>query len=167
METVYPLYVGSDANDALGRSQFTDIHFYMTDDVLVKVDRMSMAHSLEVRSPLLDHRIIEFAARLPANLKLDSHKGKLILRQLVGRRLPLGIHTKPKRGFSVPAASWLRGELKQLAESAIFEPNSEILTALRPDKLTRLWGEHQSGAMDHSVFFWGLMMLGLWEKMHL
>ena len=66
----------ADATDALGRSQFTDINFYMTDDVLVKVDRMSMAHALEVRSPLLDHRIIEFAARLPARLKINSTQGK-------------------------------------------------------------------------------------------
>ena len=71
-ETVRPFYAGSDATDALGRSQFTDINFYMTDDVLVKVDRMSMAHALEVRSPLLDHRIIEFAARLPGRLKIDQ-----------------------------------------------------------------------------------------------
>ena len=72
-ETVRPFYSGCDAGDALGRSQFTDINFYMTDDVLVKVDRMSMAHALEVRSPLLDHRIIEFAARLPGRLKIDQN----------------------------------------------------------------------------------------------
>jgi hypothetical protein len=81
-EVVNAFYGRNDATDALGRSQFTDIHLYMTDDVLVKVDRMSMAHSLEVRSPLLDHRILEFAARLPSALKMDGQTGKLPLRTL-------------------------------------------------------------------------------------
>lgn len=167
METVYPLYAGSNATDALSRSQHADIRFYMTDDVLVKVDRMSMAHSLEVRSPLLDHRIIEFAARLPANLKLDSHRGKLVLRELVSRRLPLDLHNMPKRGFSVPAAAWLRHDLRDKAEEIIFDQNRDVLTMLCRDKVRKLWDEHQSQAMDHSVLLWGLMMLGLWEENNL
>ena len=167
LETIHPLYTGNDAEDALGRSQFTDIHFYMTDDVLVKVDRMSMAHSLEVRSPLLDHRILEFAARLPPALKQDSRRGKLLLRELVSRRLPLNLHSQPKRGFSVPAATWLRGELKDLAADVIFGQSGNLLQLLRERTLQRLWDEHQSKAMDHSVLLWGIMMFGLWEKNHL
>lgn len=164
MEAVYPLYVRSDAEDALGRAMFTDIHFFMTDDVLVKVDRMSMAHSLEVRSPLLDYRVIEFAAKLPASIKTNLKRGKLILRELASRRLPLGIQKKPKIGFSIPAASWLRNELRSMCEELIFNQNLLVSDYLQEPKVKQLWQEHQANYMDHSVFLWGLMMLSLWEK---
>ena len=110
-ETAGQLYRHSDAPDALGRSQATDIDFYMTDDVLAKVDRMSMAHSLEVRAPLLDHRVLEFAAGLPAHLKVAGRVGKLPLRKLASRHLPREVLEQPKRGFSIPAAGWLRENL--------------------------------------------------------
>jgi asparagine synthase (glutamine-hydrolysing) len=163
METVAPLYMKSDAPDALGRSQFTDVSFYMTDDVLVKVDRMSMAHSLEVRSPLLDHRLLEFAARLPASLKIRARQGKLLLRELARRRLPAELQNLPKRGFSIPAASWLRGELRPLAEGLIFDTRRSYAPLLEQRKIRQLWTEHLAGARDHSVFIWALMMLGLWD----
>jgi asparagine synthase (glutamine-hydrolysing) len=163
-EAVYPLYAGSNAADALGRCQFTDIHSYMTDDVLVKVDRMSMAHALEVRSPLLDHRILEFAVTLPVHLKINSRRGKLLLRRLASRRLPPELEKKPKVGFSIPASNWLRNELKNMAEAVIFDRNHVGLTYLQPDKIRDIWKEHQSQFRDHSVFLWGLMMLGLWER---
>jgi len=163
METVQPYYSQSDAKDALGRSQYTDIHFYMTDDVLVKVDRMSMAHSLEVRCPLLDHRIIEFAAKLPTNLKVQARGGKRLLRAMAARRLPAEILNRPKRGFSIPAARWLRDELRPLAESLIFDRNRFFSNILNERKISHMWREHLSEARDHSVFLWGLMMLGLWE----
>jgi asparagine synthase (glutamine-hydrolysing) len=163
METVQPYYSQNDAKDALGRSQYADIHFYMTDDVLVKVDRMSMAHSLEVRCPLLDHRIIEFAARLPAGLKVRPRSGKRVLRAMAARRLPAEILDQPKRGFSIPAASWLRNELRVLAESLIFDRNRFFSRVLNERKISQMWQEHLSEARDHSVFLWGLMMLGLWE----
>jgi asparagine synthase (glutamine-hydrolysing) len=164
METVSRIYANGNASDPLGRSQYTDIHFYMTDDVLVKVDRMSMAHSLEVRSPLLDYRVIEFAARLPTNLKVNSRIGKLLLRELTSRRLPLGTHNKPKKGFSIPAKQWLRSELKARAESTIFEKSFLLTTLIERTMLRRIWEEHQSGSRDHSVLLWGFMMLGIWEQ---
>lgn len=164
METVQPYYAGSDAPDALGRSQYADIHFYMTDDVLVKVDRMSMAHSLEVRCPLLDHRIIEFAASLPTSLKIDKRRGKLVLRACSEGRLPREILEQPKRGFSIPAARWLRNDLQPLLESVIFDRNRFFVPILNVRKVRQMWREHLSEARDHSVFLWGLMMLGLWEE---
>ena len=167
IDTIYPLYTGNNATGALGRAQFTDIHFFMTDDVLMKVDRMSMAHSLEVRSPLLDYRIIEFAARLPTNLKLNSRQGKLILRELAARRLPSEIEKKPKLGFSIPTATWLRNQLKGIAEDVIFDKNRMIYNILKEQKVKQIWQEHQSRSRDHSVFLWGLMMLGLWEQAYL
>jgi len=163
-ETVNPYYSGNDASDALGRSQFADIHVYLTDDVLTKVDRMSMAHSLEVRAPLLDHRILEFAARLPAKMKMNMRRGKLPLRALAARRLPAKIESLPKRGFSIPAAQWLREELRPMAEDVVFERNGIVADTLDTKVLRDMWKQHQNKSRDHSVFLWGLMMLGLWEK---
>ena len=167
LEFVYPLYAESDATNPLARAQFTDINLFMTDDVLVKVDRMSMAHSLEVRSPLLDHRVLEYAAKLPVALKLNAKRGKLILRALAARRLPEEIRRKPKQGFSIPAAAWLRQELRGVAEEVIFDRQLQVADYLQESKIKQLWREHQSKSMDHSVLLWGLMMLGLWEKTHL
>jgi asparagine synthase (glutamine-hydrolysing) len=163
-EVVQPFYSHNDAPDALGRSQFTDIHVYMTDDVLVKVDRMSMAHSLEVRSPLLDHRILEFAAALPTRLKISGNRGKLLLRGLAARRLPAVIQSLPKRGFAIPAARWLRQDLRSLAESQLFGSSTCISLLLDRTAVRQLWSEHLNGSRDHSVFIWGLIMLGLWEE---
>ncbi|MGD9506490.1 MAG: asparagine synthase (glutamine-hydrolyzing) [Syntrophobacteraceae bacterium] len=165
-ETVRPLYAGSGARDPLSRSQYTDIHFYMTDDVLVKVDRMSMAHALEVRSPLLDHRIMEFASRLPVHLKLKGNRGKLLLRKAAERRLPPEVLNQPKRGFSIPVAQWLRNELKPFVEDAVFSKSSTLSNMLRTKQLQRIWDEHQRGARDHSVFLWSVMMFSLWESKH-
>lgn len=162
-ETVYPLYRDNDAPDALARAQYADIHFYMTDDVLTKVDRMSMAHSLEVRSPLLDYRILEFAARLPSAIKMDRRQGKLPLRELTRRRLPAGLLALPKRGFSIPAARWLREQLRPMAEALLFDARRASLDALDRARLRAMWREHVDGSRDHSVFVWAVMMLALWE----
>jgi asparagine synthase (glutamine-hydrolysing) len=135
----------------------------MTDDVLVKVDRMSMAHSLEVRNPLLDYRILEFAAALPLNLKVKNGSGKRLLRHLAAKHLPPQIIDLPKQGFAIPAAHWLRKDLNAFAHDHIF--NSEVvLSCMNPAQLHTLWSRHQQGRADHSVLLWGLMMLGLWEK---
>lgn len=162
-EMVVPLYQQSPARDALSRAQHTDMQFYMVDDVLVKTDRMSMAHGLEVRNPLLDYRILEFAATLPAALKIQQQKGKVLLRHLAGKRLPQHIVNLPKQGFSIPAAQWLRTGMRDTAHESIFN-SGLIRTWLNPDYLEKMWQQHQTGRMDHSVFLWGAMMLGLWEK---
>lgn len=167
MEMVQRQYSHNDAQDPLGRSQFADIHIYMADDVLTKVDRMSMAHSLEVRCPLLDHRILEFAARLPSSLKLHGRTGKVLLRQLAARRLPADIVKLPKRGFSIPAAQWLRGELSDLAKSLLFDSKTGLAERLLDRNSVReIWRQHQSGTHDHHVLLWGFMMLNLWERQH-
>jgi asparagine synthase (glutamine-hydrolysing) len=162
-ETVIPYYLHNDATDALSRSQYADIHFYMTDDVLVKVDRMSMAHSLEVRCPLLDHRILEFAARLPARLKIEGGQGKQVLRRLAARRLPQALLEAPKRGFSIPAARWLREDLRPLMEEVALRPDGVAASVLEMAEVRKMWDEHRSGSRDHHVFLWGLLMLGMWK----
>jgi asparagine synthase (glutamine-hydrolysing) len=164
LEMVLPFYTGSDARTPLARSQNADIHSYMTDDVLVKADRMSMAHSLEVRCPLLDYRLLEFGVRLPDELKVRGRTGKLLLRELAARRLPEEVRNKPKQGFSIPAAKWLRGELAPMAESLLFDASAPFAGVLDTRVVRSMWQEHQSAARDHSVFLWGLMMLALWSK---
>jgi len=168
-ETVAPFYTSSAFSQqpsVLARALHTDINFYMTEDVLVKVDRMSMAHSLEVRSPLLDYRILEFAATLPDHLKIDKNKGKIVLRNLASEKLPKQILNHPKTGFSIPAAQWLRNELKPMAKEAIFRTDSIVNQTLNAKQLKNMWQEHQNGSRDHSVFLWSLMMLDLWQKKH-
>jgi len=171
-ETVAPFYkepsiVGenpTNRSEALMRAQFTDINFYMTEDVLVKVDRMSMAHSIEIRSPLLDYRMLEFAATLPDYLKLDKQKGKVVLRDLSRKRLPKEILDQPKTGFSIPAAEWLRGDLRPMMEEAISNKTGLIASTLEKNVLTKIWQEHCTAARDHSVFLWGVLMLDMWER---
>ena len=125
-----------------------------------------MAHSLEVRSPLLDYRLMELAASLPFSLKINRGKGKILLRRLAAHRLPQEILKQPKRGFSIPAAKWLRNELRPLAEQTFLNSDSFSGEFLRKNQLETMWNEHLSGARDHSVFLWGLLMLELWAKMH-
>lgn len=163
-EVVQPFYTRNEAEDALARSQYTDVNVYMTDDVLAKVDRMSMAHSLEVRSPLLDYRVLEFGLSLQAGHKMNRHQGKLPLRELAARRLPKEIASGKKQGFSIPAARWLRSDLRELAESAIFNPGGLVLNVLEESVVKKFWQEHLRHQRDHSVFLWGLMMLGMWER---
>lgn len=163
-EVVQPWYSRFADRDAVARSQFADINVYMSDDVLVKVDRMSMAHSLEVRAPLLDYRILEFAATLPRHLKINLRQGKLVLRELASRRLPARIRSLPKRGFSIPAAEWLRGDLRDMVEANVFARSGVTQDYLDTCVLRRLWSQHLDRSRDHSVFFWGLLMLGLWEQ---
>lgn len=165
-EVVQALYQNPEIKDPLNRCLYADINFYMTDNCLVKVDRMSMAHSLEVRSPLLDHRIMEFAATLPVRLKLAGTKGKILLRRLAARRLPREVLRQPKRGFSIPVADWLRHELRELAEQAFGRRNSFSAQFLDREQLNTLWQEHLSGSRDHSVFLWGLLMLDFWANSH-
>jgi asparagine synthase (glutamine-hydrolysing) len=163
-EAVVPLYASSDAPDALGRAQHTDLRLYMTDDVLAKVDRMSMAHSLEVRCPLLDPALLAFAAKLPASAKMAGRLGKLPLRRLAAKRLPDEVVRAPKRGFAAPASHWLRGELRPMTEDLLFGTASPVGDWLDRDVLARLWQEHLRGARDHGVFVWGVLMFALWDR---
>ena len=162
-EAVGPLYESSDAADPVGRSQHTDILSYMTEDVLVKVDRMSMAVSLEVRCPLLDHRVMELAARLPLELRLRGSRGKWILRELAAKMVPRDVLERPKQGFSPPVAEWLRGELRELAEASLFAPNTSLADFVDLDTVRTLWADHQSGLRENSQILWDLLMFRQWE----
>ena len=162
-ERVVGLYEQCRGADALSRAQYTDIRFYLPEDVLVKADRMSMAHGLELRNPLLDYRILEFGLSLPDGLKISRIRGKLLLRHLAAKRLPEEVVNLPKKGFSVPAAHWLRTSLKDFFQEIVFQ-SPLIKECLNGNTLNRMWKDHQSGKRDHHVFLWSAMMLGLWER---
>ena len=147
----------------LHRMMFYDTVTYLPDDILVKIDRASMAVSLEARAPLLDHRLLEFAWRLPTSYKLRDAKGKWLLRQLFERHLPPDFAKRPKQGFGVPIADWLRGPLKGWAE-ALIEPSR--LTGegfLHAGYVQRKWQEHLSGARNWSTFLWSVLMFQAWH----
>jgi asparagine synthase (glutamine-hydrolysing) len=153
-------YRRADTEDLLSRVQYLDVKTYLTDDVCVKVDRASMAVSLEVRAPLLDHRFMELVARIPSSLKLRNGVGKHIFKKSIGEMLPEGFLKRPKQGFGVPVAEWFRGELREQAQEVLFEPDD----LLNVKYLRRLWDRHQQQVQDHSAILWGVFMFRQWQR---
>ena len=136
--------------DPLSRIQYVDMKTYLVDDILVKVDRASMANSLEVRSTLLDHKLMELIARMPSNLKLHNGQGKYIFKKALQAILPSSILTRPKQGFAVPVAEWFRSELKDFAHEALFHrPDPLLNSACVPDPLTGISINADSGIGPH------------------
>ena len=156
-------YRRAKTDDLLSRVQYVDIKTYLTDDVLAKVDRASMAVSLEVRCPLLDHRLMELAARIPSSLKLRGQESKYIFKRAASRVLPNEILTRRKQGFSIPLAEWLRGDLRPLAESALFDSSAKD-DLLDPARVRQFWQQHQTGLRDYSRPLWTIFMFRLWQR---
>lgn len=152
-------------SDVTSRVQYVDIKTYLPEDILVKVDRMSMAHSLEVRAPILDHKVMEYAARLPSSLKLRDSEAKYVFKQMNRKRLPNDVLYRKKQGFCVPLATWLRGDLKALAHDAIFGDAADLRQWFDMSYVAASWNHHQSGRQDNATPLWGLVMLGLWKNM--
>ncbi|HSQ61199.1 MAG TPA: XrtA/PEP-CTERM system amidotransferase [Acidobacteriota bacterium] len=148
----------------LSRIQYVDIKTYLVDDILTKVDRASMAHSLEVRVPLLDHRFMETAAAIPADWKLRGGEGKWIFKRALRGLVPDEVLTRRKMGFSIPLAEWFRGPLRASFESSVLGGDAFGATLFEAAALRRLWGEHQSGARDHAYVLWSLLMLEHWGR---
>ncbi len=135
---------------------------YMSDDILVKVDRAAMANSLETRVPLLDHRVVEFAWSLPLKYKILDGKGKWVLRELLYKHVPRSLIERPKKGFSVPLGNWLRGPLRPWASELL--NNQRIISEgnFHPEPIKKLWFEHLSGRHDHSSKLWSVLMFQAW-----
>jgi asparagine synthase (glutamine-hydrolysing) len=151
--------------DHLSRLQYLDMKTYLVDDILVKVDRASMANSLEVRCPILDHKFMELVARIPSALKLKDGQGKYIFKKALGSLLPKDVLTRRKQGFGVPLAAWFRGELKQLAGDLLL--GQDPLGVLQSPMVGSLWQQHQSGLRDHSTALWTMLMYRLWQNTYL
>jgi asparagine synthase (glutamine-hydrolysing) len=150
-------------DDHLTRMLYTDIKTYLSGDILVKVDRTSMANSLEVRAPLLDYRIVEFAARLPNALKLERGKGKVLLKEAFGRVLPREIFDRPKHGFTVPLDVWFRRDLVPLAEELFFR-TPETAQFLNVSHIRKVWDRHRSGQVNLGTQLWSTLIFSLWYR---
>jgi len=151
-------------SDITTRVQYVDIKTYLPEDILVKVDRMSMAHSLEVRAPILDHKLMEYVGSLPSNLKLKGKESKYIFKKMLEDRLPQNILYRKKQGFSIPLASWLRNEMRDFAEETLFSPNNGLNFYFNPEYIKGIWMKHLSGRQDYSYPMWGLIMFELWHQ---
>jgi asparagine synthase (glutamine-hydrolysing) len=148
--------------DIIARIIYRDMTEYLPGDVLVKLDRASMAASLEARCPFLDHRMIEFAWRVPTALKVRGGQGKWLLRRVLHRYLPRKLFERPKQGFNVPIGAWLRGPLHNWARDLLDAPRIRRDGFLDPDKVETCWREHLSGQVDRARELWAILMVQAW-----
>ena len=153
---------GGTATDALARLLELDTKVYLCDDIFTKVDIASMANSLEVRCPLVDHVLIEFAASVPSEMKMKGFRGKWLLRKALGDLLPHEILYRRKRGFGIPHARWLRGELRPMLRDTLLSARVYERGLLQRTTVERLLEEHDSGRVNHGLRLWNLLWLELW-----
>ncbi|MEV3818304.1 asparagine synthase (glutamine-hydrolyzing) [Aeromonas salmonicida] len=135
---------------------------YMIDDILVKVDRAAMANSLETRVPLLDHRVVELAWKLPLHMKIRGGVGKWVLREILYRHVPREMIERPKKGFSVPLGQWLRGPLRDWAEALLNKERLEQEGYFNSVVVRRVWSDHLQGKRDHARKLWSILMFQAW-----
>jgi asparagine synthase (glutamine-hydrolysing) len=157
-------YLPPNGADVLTQALYFEATANLTGDMLVKVDRMSMANSLEVRCPLLDHPLAEFAASMPHEWKMSNGKGKAILLEAIGDRLPPELLNRPKMGFGVPLAVWFRGPLRDFMQDQLSDGQCVKRQILSQPAVRYLIEEHQSGRRDNAHRLWGLLMLELWLR---
>jgi asparagine synthase (glutamine-hydrolysing) len=155
------IYDHAPADDHLSRIQYLDIKTYLCDDILTKVDRASMAVSLEVRCPILDHVFMECVARIPWRRKLVGTDGKHIFKKALKRLLPDDILYRKKMGFGVPIHEWLRKDLSEYGAGLVLEGEASNLL-FRKAYLNKIWTEHQQGLRNWTTELWLIMMLNLW-----
>jgi asparagine synthase (glutamine-hydrolysing) len=148
----------------LDRWLFADLLTYLPNDLLVKVDIAAMANSLETRSPFLDHKVIEFAASLPEQLKLKGFEKKRLLKKVAGRLLPKDVVYRKKMGFGVPVGKWFRNEMSEFVQDTLLSGASEKRNIFRPGVVQKYVHEHLDGINDHSFQIWALLMLELWYR---
>ena len=155
-------YSGSESAEELARVMDLDLSIFLVDDMLVKTDRASMANSLEARVPILDPVVAELALALPSRMKVRRLQKKRLLRRAVAPLLPKQVLKGEKRGFSIPLAAWLRGELQPLARDILSPGAMRRMEYFRPEAVTRLLDDHVSGRSDQSRKLWALLVFALW-----
>src|SRR5580700_8543396 len=161
IDVLQQYYDRADTPDLLSRIQYVDMKTYLTDDILTKVDRASMAVSLEVRAPLLDHKLMETVATIPSSLKLVGREGKYIFKKAMSPMLKSEILDRRKQGFAVPLDRWFRQDLKDLTYEALFSTDDGILDRAF---LKKIWDQHQKGTYDRSAHLWSVLMFRKWRE---
>ena len=146
------------------KMMFMDINNYLPDDILTKVDRASMANSLEVRAPFLDHHLLEMSLKIPIDFKYRNNQGKWILKELVYKYVPKKIMDRPKKGFDVPISDWLRGPLKEWAYDLLNDTKFADEDLFNLKEINKMWEEHQSGKINWQSNLWSILMFKAWEK---
>lgn len=154
----------STGRDLVTRASTADILSYLPCDLCTKVDIASMAHGLEVRQPLLDHRVVEFAASLPVHLKFRGKRGKLILQDAFGTLIPKSIFTRKKMGFGIPIASWFRDELKPMVHDTLLSEDARITPFFRRESVAELVRAHENSEQNHGYRLWNLLILEKWLR---
>jgi asparagine synthase (glutamine-hydrolysing) len=157
----------AEADDVLDRMLYTDFVTRLPEHSLVLTDRMSMAHGVEVRSPFLDHELVEFLAKVPAKIKVQNNQPKYLMRKLAANYLPAPILRREKQGFMLPIAYWFRTDLFALVSQML--ENSYFVNAglFKKENILRLLAEHRSNRHDHHVRLWMLLTLELWHKLYI
>jgi asparagine synthase (glutamine-hydrolysing) len=149
--------------DPLDRMTLADALSYLTDDILQKVDRAAMSVSLETRVPFLDRDVVEFAARVPASMKVRSGRGKWLVRQVLYRHVPPALVDRPKTGFSIPMDDWLRGPLKSWASDLLAPARLRQQGLFNDKRVAQMLGEHMSGQHNHGYWLWNVLMAQAWH----
>jgi asparagine synthase (glutamine-hydrolysing) len=150
--------------DFAERAMLDDTRHYLVDDILAKVDRASMAVSLETRVPFLDTAVHRFAWRLPPRLRIDGGEGKVLLRRLLHRYVPAALVERPKQGFAVPVGDWLRHELRDWAEALLDPARLRREGHLRPEPVRAAWREHLAGTRNRTERLWSVLMFQAWRE---
>jgi asparagine synthase (glutamine-hydrolysing) len=166
-EQIQQAYARAPAGDALAGMIAADVAVLLPDDFLVKVDRASMAHGLEVRPPLLDHVLLELAARIPSRWKVHGGETKWVLKQAYRNRLPAQILERPKHGFDMPIDAWLRGPLCEMFEEAVLSPRARVGDLVNQGIAGQLYEAHRRGTGRHGSVLWGLLILARWAERYL
>jgi asparagine synthase (glutamine-hydrolysing) len=162
--TDYDKSLAKELPELLERMQLLDLVTYLPDDILTKVDRASMAVALEVRVPLLDHRVVEFSWRLPRAAKVRNKTSKWLLRQILYRHVPAALVKRPKSGFDLPLGEWLRGPLRDWAEGMLNERRMREAGFLNHSTVGRIWKEHLEGTRNWQDLLWNVLMLESWRE---
>lgn len=162
-EFMLKLFAGAPANDITEKALFVEARSYLPEDLMPKVDVASMMSALEVRSPFLDHNLMEFAARLPLRFKQDGMNTKAFLKRALAKRLPGEVLDRPKQGFALPLEDWFRGELREPARDLLLSKEARQRGMFRETEVQRYLDEHQAG-QDHSSRLWALMFFEMWAR---
>ena len=149
------------------KAMIVDVENYMVDDVLVKVDRASMAVALETRTPYLNRELFDFAWSLPLDLKISKNQGKHVLRELLYKHVPESLMNRPKSGFAIPIGRWMKSDLRDWVETKLEGLEADTDFILDIDQVRKRWEAHKAGRRDYEAFLWSVIMYQDWCKAHL